>query len=250
LLSANGITSARNMSAPWAHLAEIREWRKQIESGQRVGPQLITSGPLLDGPGTGRPTVQLVIAGGDEGWAAVRRVKSEGADFVKVYNLLSRDSYFAIAEESRAQSLPFSGHVPFAVSALEASDAGQLSLEHLDGILLSASAQEQQLRTQAQGWRADRQDGRVGGPVSAKVLVESFSADKLRRLAIRLAARATRVVPTLSLNWNRFAQSMFAAPIGSGSYPSRTQASGSVSSQPALTLKTRCERVPSWGSSS
>ena len=36
----------------------------------------------------------------------MRRVKTEGADFVKVYNLLSRDSYFAIAEEANAQDCP------------------------------------------------------------------------------------------------------------------------------------------------
>jgi predicted amidohydrolase YtcJ len=50
LLVANGITSTRNMSAPWVHLAELQQWRNQINRGERVGPQLLTTGPLLDGP--------------------------------------------------------------------------------------------------------------------------------------------------------------------------------------------------------
>jgi hypothetical protein len=33
-------------------------------------------------------------------------VKSDGADFVKVYNLLGRESFFAIADEAKAQNLP------------------------------------------------------------------------------------------------------------------------------------------------
>jgi hypothetical protein len=49
LLVAHGITSTRNMSAPWPHLAQIQQWRGEIRSGTRVGPRLLTTGPLLDG---------------------------------------------------------------------------------------------------------------------------------------------------------------------------------------------------------
>jgi imidazolonepropionase-like amidohydrolase len=203
LLVANGITSARNMSAPWQHLSEIQHWRNQINSGTRVGPQLLTAGPLLDGPGTGRPTIQLIISTPEEGRVAVRRVKSEGADFVKVYNLLSRESYNAIAEEAKAQRIPFVGHVPFTVSVDEASDAGQLSIEHLDAILWSSSAQEVQLRERARDWRPI--PGVISeGPVPAKLLLESFSVAKLRALAERLKNNHTAVVPTLSIYSNRF----------------------------------------------
>ena len=109
------------MSGPWEHPSQIHSWREQIQRGERVGPRLWTTGPLLDGPGTGR-AVQVAVSNADEARAAVRRAKGEGADFVKVYNLLSRESYFAIVAEAREQGLPFVGHVPFSVSPEEASD--------------------------------------------------------------------------------------------------------------------------------
>jgi hypothetical protein len=149
LLVANGITSARNMSAPWEYLPEILALRDQIEKVDRVGPRLLTAGPVLDGPGANR-TSNAVINIADEGQQAVRRVKRDGADFVKVYNLLSRESFFAIAAEAKAQGLPFAGHLPFAIRAEEASDAGQLSIEHADAIVRASSLREEEIRRQLQ----------------------------------------------------------------------------------------------------
>ena len=36
LFVANGITSIRNMSGPWEHLDEVREWRRDIGVGRRI----------------------------------------------------------------------------------------------------------------------------------------------------------------------------------------------------------------------
>ena len=85
----------------------------------------------------------------------------------------------------------------------EASHAGQRSIEHLDGILWSASTEETQIRSEAQGWRPT--PGVFSeGPVTAKRLLDSFSIAKLRALADRLKANQTFVTPTVSLYRNRF----------------------------------------------
>lgn len=63
-----------------------------------------------------------------------------------MYSLLSRDAYFAFANEARRHDIPFACHVPESVSALEASDAGQRSIEHLSGAQLACSASETELR--------------------------------------------------------------------------------------------------------
>jgi imidazolonepropionase-like amidohydrolase len=207
LLIANGITSARNMSGPWEHLLEIHNWREQVAKGNRVGPRLLTAGPILDGPGSGRPDTVITVNSPEEGRDAVRRIKDKGADFVKVYNLLSRESFFAIVAEARAQQLPVAGHVPYAISAGEASDAGQHSIEHLDGILWASSTKEDAIGKQIADWRPT--PGSVPGtraPVSPTLLRDSFSTDKLRALAERLKRNQTIVVPTLALYWNRFEQ--------------------------------------------
>jgi hypothetical protein len=52
LVLINGVTTARDMVAPWHHLAQITLWQNEIASGERVGPTLLTAGRLLDGPGS------------------------------------------------------------------------------------------------------------------------------------------------------------------------------------------------------
>ena len=85
------------------------------------------------------------VATAEEGRKAVRDAKEYGADFIKVYSMLSRDNYLAIAAEAKAQGLPFAGHVPLAVSAREASDVGQKSLEHLYGIEKACSSEADEI---------------------------------------------------------------------------------------------------------
>jgi Amidohydrolase family len=189
LLVANGITSARDMGAPWQHLIEINRWREQITKGQRVGPRMLTSGPLLDGPGS-RWSHAAVVSSQEEARLTVGRLKREGADFAKVYELLSRESFFAVAEQAKLQGLPFVGHVPWTISASEASDAGQRSIEHLGAILLGASAREEEFIGRPQGQRP-----------TARLLIDSFRASKLAAISDRMRRNQTRVVPTLSLTW-------------------------------------------------
>ena len=57
-------------------------------------------------------------------------MKQAGVDFIKVQSPVPRDAYFAIADEAKRQGLPFFGHVPELISAVEASDAGQCSMMH------------------------------------------------------------------------------------------------------------------------
>jgi sugar phosphate isomerase/epimerase len=66
--------------------------------------------------------------------AAVDKLKSDGWDFIKVYDNVPRDAYFAIDAESKKEGIAFVGHVPVSASALEASDAGQKSIEHFEGV--------------------------------------------------------------------------------------------------------------------
>ena len=124
-LVAGGITGVRSM---WDDPGAIR--RLRAIPGV---PRIVSCGPILDGP---QPYVPGALAISNAGQArdAVRRLKNDGVDFIKVYSLLPRDAYFAIAEETRAVSLPFAGHIPNSVTPEEASDAGQKSLEHLMGM--------------------------------------------------------------------------------------------------------------------
>src|SRR5712692_8955726 len=121
LFIANGVTGVRDMGGD---LATLQKWRQEITQGTLVGPHIIASGPMLDGSFAPWPN-SLPIATASEGQEAVAALKRQGADFIKVQSLLPRDAYFAVAEEAKKQGLPFAGHVPDAISAAEASDAGR-----------------------------------------------------------------------------------------------------------------------------
>ena len=147
LFVANGVLGIRDMGTPMP-LADIARLREQTANGSRRGPRIVAAGPILDGrPKPLRPNF-LAINTPQEGRETVRRLKSGGADFIKVYSQLSRDSFLAIVEEAKKENIAFAGHVPFSVSALEASDAGQKSMEHLWGIYLSCSSREEELRSE------------------------------------------------------------------------------------------------------
>jgi imidazolonepropionase-like amidohydrolase len=137
LFTANGVTGVREMFGN----PDLLRWRQDVAKGSLVGPRMIVASPIIDGPQPVWPG-SIVVSNEDEGRKAVIKVKKEGADFVKVYSRLPRDAYFAIADEAKKQGLTFAGHVPFSVSAVEASDAGQKSIEHLTGIRMRLSDKE------------------------------------------------------------------------------------------------------------
>jgi cytosine/adenosine deaminase-related metal-dependent hydrolase len=123
---ANGVTGIRTMRAQPIHL----DARDEVARGQRVGPHMV-AGIMLDGPAQNQPDEDWrLVSTPDKARAAVRRASREGYDFIKVYNRLPRDAYFAIAQEARVLGVPVVGHVPWSVTPAECSAAGQRSIEH------------------------------------------------------------------------------------------------------------------------
>ena len=135
LFIANGVTSVRDMGS---ELDVVQDWRTQIEAGQLIGPKILTSGPMLDGPRPRFPS-SIAIASPEEARHAVDDLKAHGADFIKLQSLLPRDAVLAIAEEARKREIAFAGHVPNAMRASEMSEAGMKSFEHLIGIFEGSS---------------------------------------------------------------------------------------------------------------
>lgn len=138
LFIANGITGVRDMGG---ELDVLKEWRKEIEAGTLIGPRMWISGPMLDGPQPRFPS-SVAIKTPEDGRRAVDDLKQRGVDFIKLQSLIPRAAVFAIADEARKQNITFVGHVPDAVRASEASNAGQKSFEHLIGIFAGSSPLE------------------------------------------------------------------------------------------------------------
>jgi imidazolonepropionase-like amidohydrolase len=135
LLIANGVTGVRDMGGD---LNQIDDWRKDITEGKRVGPHIVRCGPFVDGPkkmDAFRTSITDVVTNEAEARNIVRSFKQHGVDFIKTHSRISRDAYFALADEARKQKLPFAGHLPPGVTAAEASDAGVKSIEHIESLM-------------------------------------------------------------------------------------------------------------------
>lgn len=125
---AAGVTTIREMNGTPDHLA----WREEIAAGERLGPRLVVTGPL--------------IAGEEQRWRhALARTPAEaevlvreharlGYDAVKVYDGLSAEVHAALAATANEMGIPFVGHVPASVGLDGVLDAGQAGIEHANQV--------------------------------------------------------------------------------------------------------------------
>jgi hypothetical protein len=207
-LIANGITGVRDMGSP---LDEILRLRREIEAGAIIGPHMIIAGPIVQGPLPFRMPLFISVNNEAEARQTVISLKGRGVNFIKVQDALPRDLYFAIADEAKRQRIPFAGHVPPSISAAEASNAGQRSIEHLGGrfygVLLSCSNSESELTAKVreivsnvmkslnEGREPD--DSGIFRASLTKPLFESFNDRKAATLFSMFLRNQTWQVPTL-----------------------------------------------------
>ena len=129
LYIANGVTGVRIMSGE----RDTSAYRAGL-ARQSLSPEIYLASAIVDGSSPVWPG-SIVVKNAADARREADEIKTGGADFIKVYTRLSRDAYFALAEEAKLQHIPFEGHVPDAITAQEASAAGQRSIEHLTGLL-------------------------------------------------------------------------------------------------------------------
>jgi hypothetical protein len=176
------------------------EWRKQIASGTLIGPRMVIGSPILDGPQPVLRRMTSMVTPEDAG-REVARAKDGGAEFIKIYLKLPRQLFFAVAEESKRNSISFVGHVPASVSVLEATRAGQRSIEH-DGVLLGASSREHDLaRALARAFSStpERQPNGADLRPYLRMAVDTFDRERVTRLSAELKRNHTSVCPTLTV---------------------------------------------------
>lgn len=197
LFVANGVTGVRQMFGTPEHYL----WRKEIEAGQLVGPHMLIASPIVDGPKPVWPG-SIAVSNASEGRQAVVEIKQSGADFVKVYSLLPRDAYFAIADESKKEGIPFEGHVPDSISVEEASNAGQKTIEHLTGVLNACSSRQAELRGLGQEAEDQPPSARFAGPKyreRQELALDTYSPERAEILFGELKKNQTWQCPTLTV---------------------------------------------------
>src|SRR5271155_1523173 len=133
----------------------------------------------------------------------------EAVDFIKVYSGLSRNAYFAIADEAKKRDIPFEGHVPDAVTAAEATGAGQKSIEHLTQVAEGCSKEEKTIAAERQRLEASFRapDATMPQKIAAGQniiqlnfhVVESFDEATAQSLFVQFVKNGTWQTPTLTL---------------------------------------------------
>lgn len=172
---AHGVTGVRNMSGYPFHL----RLSERIATGALLGPDFITTGPMLNSPGPNETILQQTVTSGAEARASVRAQHDAGYRALKIYSNLTQEAFDAIIDEADRLGMSVTGHSPegvrtkgipreqpFDVSWQQSLGRGLTTLEHVETIV----------------WHGLRDD---------------LDEEKMRLLAAQLSASGEVVTPTL-----------------------------------------------------
>ena len=217
ILLANGVTGVRLM----AGLPEYFRMQQEIESGNVLGPRMAIASRNIDGLIPNQPPAPTPgdTAGETEEWraveaaesipraiqvtnqpqarAAMAQAKASGVEFVKIHNGLTREAYFAIAEEAKEQGLYLTGHVQAGISVAEHVDSGMRSIEHFGGMLEGCSSREDELlKASLDALSLPRAQRAESTLKTRRMAVETFSAEECAALAAHLVRANAWLNPT------------------------------------------------------
>jgi hypothetical protein len=126
---ANGVTTILNMGgASSGFMDTIRPGANQ---GAVPGPHVYAAFRVDGSPQYNN----FFVTTPDEARAIVRIAKTNGYDFIKVYNNLSPQCFEALIEEGKALHVPIVGHGVTAVGLQKQLDAGQVMVAHTEEFL-------------------------------------------------------------------------------------------------------------------
>jgi hypothetical protein len=130
---AAGITSVRDLGNDTTIVVDLhRKW----ESGETLGPRLITSG-FIDGPGPFAGPTGLKASTEAEARAAVDTYARLGMEQIKVYSSLDPALLPVIIEQAHQHDMRVSGHIPWPLLAEQAVRRGIDELQHANFLVLN-----------------------------------------------------------------------------------------------------------------
>ncbi len=142
----NGITAVRDMGSELEKTVELRE---RVRDGSLVGPDIRTSGMMVESSRWVAQYVDLMQERGQdeaeveeflrtrittadptEARAVVDSLIAGGADFIKIRHAESPEVFAAIADAAAEAGTHLVGHYVWIMSLEESADGGQRSIEH------------------------------------------------------------------------------------------------------------------------
>jgi hypothetical protein len=228
LCLAHGVTGVRHMYSAWPL------FRVERPGGTAPGrPRVVAANGALDGPDSLFPSLMRRnlkrAADGDAAKRAVRELHESGEEFIKVFSMLPRDAYFAAAAEAKRLGVPLAGHVPYLVTVAEASDAGQRSVEHLEGVPGACARDAEACARELAALFRERTAGRADGSAPWRMQLkahDAYDAANAKALFAKFVANGTWQTPTLAESWakSRLADPKFTGDARLGQLPETLRA--------------------------
>lgn len=209
LFLGNGITSIRDTGGL---IDKVLPWKEKSIREPDSSPRLFIAGPLLDGlpnvydGSPGRPEISVGLSSEEEAIAMVDSLAGAGVDLIKAYEMLPPEMFKTILAAAKKHNLPVTGHVPLSVDAIEASDYGLRSMEHLRNLEMSCSSDHDSLlqaRKQMMAKGKDELGGVLRSEIHASQRLHAFKTFDEQRSAQVLAAlekNSTWQIPTIALS--------------------------------------------------
>jgi imidazolonepropionase-like amidohydrolase len=155
LFLANGVTTVRDMGGDHE---ELLRWRREIASGERLGPRMLIAGPYLESasniermrrdPPEARiepfDRIRIGIGSPDEARRVVASLAVLELDFLKIRTVQDRATYLALNQAADAHGLKLVGHVS-GIPPQVVLEAGQDGIDHLFHPSLDGMTREQRL---------------------------------------------------------------------------------------------------------
>jgi imidazolonepropionase-like amidohydrolase len=124
LLFVNGVTSVRNM---WG-FPQIMEWKKEINSGKKIGPRIYSTGPLTDGVTYWEGS--NIVTTPAEGEASVLKDIKDSYDFIKTYPSIPKEAFLKMMSVANKKGIKVVGHGNDFLSTEELIQSGYSCIEH------------------------------------------------------------------------------------------------------------------------
>ncbi len=200
LYVANGITGVRDMGGGLEQstgnlsvkFEKLSGWRSEVTRGERLGPEFILAGAMIDGSPTYWPG-NIGVADSISIHEAVSRQKELGVDFIKVYHNLNPEQLTEVAHASKKNNIKFAGHIPIRFPPMEtlikASTLGQSSIEHMIQVQVAISQGDVQVHS-----FMDVAD-------ACQKIINRIDLEKEHRLYEVFKKNDTWLTPTVSVWW-------------------------------------------------
>ena len=193
LYLAYGVTAVRDAAGDIP--IEVLKWKSEINSGNRIGPRIFTSGPKIEGINSIWPG-DLEVGTEEELDKALDSLEKLDVDFVKITdNSLSPELFLSATTKAKARGWSVSGHVHPGITLEEISRAGLTTIEHQGYLLRAATPEEKRIR--------DEKISKKLTPEEANKLQFSTLSDSVAESNFKkFASQGTGVVPTLLISYN------------------------------------------------